>query len=102
MGYLDDIIIFSNSEDEHLHHITDIFEKLCKTELKWKLSKYAFFQKELQYLGHLVLEEGVQPLTKEVESIHNMPAPRNTKEVKQFLGLVSHYGKFIPQFSDIA
>ena len=59
MGYLDDIIIFSNSEEEHLQHTSDIFEKLCKAELKLKLSKCAFFKKELQHLGHLVSEESV-------------------------------------------
>ena len=49
------------------------------------------FQKELQYLGHLVYEEGVWPLPEKLESIQNMPAPRNAKEVKQFLGLVGYY-----------
>lgn len=58
MGYLDSIIIFSNSE-EHLQHINDIFEKLYKAELKLKLLKCSIFKKELQYLGHLVSEEGV-------------------------------------------
>ena len=102
MGYLDDIIIFSKTEEEHLQHITDIFKKLCKAGLKLKLSKYSFFQKELQYLGHLVSEEGVSPLPEKLESIQNMPALRNTKEVKQFPGLVSYYQKFIPRFTDIA
>ena len=102
MGYLDDIIIFSNSKEEHLQHINDIFEKLCKAGLKLKLSKCAFFKKKLQYLGHLVSKEGVQPLPEKLESIQNMPALRNTKEVKQFLGLVGYYRKFVPQFSDIA
>ena len=102
LGYLDDIIIFSNSEEEHLQHIADLFEKLCKAGLKLKLSKCAFFQKELQYLGHLVSEERVQPLPEKLESIQNMPASRNAKEVKQFLGLVSYYWKFVSQFSDIA
>ena len=59
MGYLDNIIIFSNSEEEHLQNINDIFEKLHKAVLKLKLSKCAFFKKELQYLGHLVSEKGV-------------------------------------------
>ena len=102
MGYLDDIIIFIKTEEEHLQHIADIFEKLHKAGLKLKLSKCSFLQKELQYLGHLVSEEGVQPLPEKLESIQNMPAPRNAKEVKQFLGLVSYYQKFIPRFSDIA
>ena len=53
MGYLDDINIFSNSEEEHLQQISNIFEKLHKAGLKLKLSKCPFFKKELQYLGHL-------------------------------------------------
>ena len=65
------------------------FKKLPKAELKLKLSKCAFFKKELQYLGHLV-SEGVCLLLEKLESIQNMPAPRNTKEVKQFLGLVGY------------
>ena len=69
--------------------------------LKLKLLKCSFFQKELQYLGHLVSDEGVWPLPEKLESIQNMPAPRNAKEVKQFLGLVVYYKKFIPRFSDI-
>ena len=59
MGYLDDIISFSNSEKEHLQHTADIFKKLHKAGLRLKLSKYDCFQKKLQYLGHLVSEEGV-------------------------------------------
>ena len=72
-----------------------------KAGLKLELSQCAFFKKELQYLGHLVSEEGVQPLPEKLERIQNMPAPRNTKEVKQFLGLVGYYRKFIPCFPDI-
>ena len=102
MGYLDGIIIFSNSEKEHLQHIADIYKKLCKVGLKLKLFKCVFFQKELQYLEHLVSKEGARPLPEKLESIKNMPAPRNTKEVKQFLALIGYYQKFIPQFSDIA
>ena len=98
MGYLDDITIFSNSEEEHLQHINDIFKKLCKAELKLKLSKCTFFKKELQYLGHLVSEEGIPPLPEKLEIIQNMPAPRNIKEVKQFLGLVAAIENSYPDF----
>ena len=94
MGYLDNITIFSNS------NIRDIFEKLYKAELKLKLLKCAFFKKKLQYLGHLVLE-GVWHIPEKLESIQNMSVPRNAKEVKQFLGLVGYYQKFVPDFSNI-
>ena len=57
--------------------------------------------KHIQYLGHLILAEGIQPLPEKLESIAKMPAAKNPKEVKQFLGLVGYYRKFIPQFADI-
>ena len=91
MGYLDDIIIYSRSEKEHLEHLEEIFSRLKAAGLKLKLEKCCFFNKHIQYLGHLISAEGIQPLLEKLESIANMPAPKNPKEVKQFLGLVGYY-----------
>ena len=102
MGYLDDIIIFSRNEEEHLIHLEKVFQRLEKYRLKMKRSKCAFFKKHIQYLGHVVSAEGFKPLPEKLESIRKMPAPKNQKEVKQFLGLIGYYRKFIPRFSDIA
>ena len=102
MGYLDDIIIFSKTEVEHLQHLEEIFERLRKAGLKLKLQKCSFFKKHIQYLGHLISDEGIQPLPEKLESIAKMPVPQNAKQVKQFLGLVGYYRKFVPHFSDIA
>ena len=102
MGYLDDIIIFSKSEEEHLQHLEEIFTRLCKFGLKMKREKCSFFKKHIQYLGHLVLEKGFEPLPEKLESIRNMPVPRTAKEVKQFLGLIGYYRKFVPCFADIS
>ena len=99
MGYLDDIIIYSRSEKEHLE---EIFSRLRAVGLKLKLEKCCFFKKHIQSLGHLISVDGIQLLPEELESIANMPAPRNQKEVKQFLGLVGYYRKFIPRFADIS
>ena len=85
MGYLDDIIIYSRSEKEHLEHLEEIFTRLKKAGLKLKLEKCCFFQETQQYLGHLISADGVQPLPEKLESIAKMPAPKNPKEVKQFL-----------------
>ena len=92
MGYLDDIIIFSKTEEEHLQHLEEIFE--------W-LQKCSFFKQHIQYLGHLISNEGIQPLPEKLESIAKMPVPQNAKQVKQFLGLVGYYRNFVPCFSDI-
>ena len=102
MGYLDDIIIFSRSEEEHLEHIEQVFKRLEEAGLKLSLEKCSFFKKHIQYLGHLLSEEGIQPLPEKLESIAKMPRPKNQKEVKQFLGLIGYYRKFVPRFADIS
>ena len=102
MGYLDDIIIFSKTEEEHLQHLKEIFVRLRKFGLKMKREKCSFFKKHIQYLGHLVSERRFEPLPEKLESIHKMPAPRTAKEVKQFLGLIGYYRKFVPHFADIS
>ena len=102
MGYLDDIIIFSKTEEEHLEHLETIFNRLREAGLKLKLQKCSFFKKHIQYLGHLIWDEGIQPLPEKLESIAKMPIPKNAKQVKQFLGLVGYYKKFVPRFADIS
>ena len=102
MGYLDDIIIFSKTEEEHLQYIEEIFNHLMRAGLTLKLQKCSFFKKHIQYLGHLISDEGIQPLPEKLESIAKMPTPQNVKQVKQFLGLVGYYRKFVPCFSDIS
>ena len=102
MGYLNDIIIFSKTEEEHLEHLEIIFNRLREAGLKLKLQKCSFFKKHIQYLGHLISDEGIQPLPEKLESIAKMSVPKNAKQVKQFLGLVGYYRKFIPRFADIS
>ena len=65
MGYLDDIIVFSRSEEEHLQHLEEIFKRLRHFDLKMKCEKSSFFKKHIQYLGHLVSEQGFEPLPRE-------------------------------------
>ena len=62
IAYLDDIIIFSTTEEENLSHIKQVFEKLCTAKLSMKFSKCQFFTKEIQYLGHILSTQGIQPL----------------------------------------
>ena len=102
MGYLDDIIIYSRSEKEHLEHLEEIFMRLKAAGLKLKLEKCCFFKNHIEYLGHLISADLIQPLPEKLESIAKMPAPRNPKKVKQFLRLVGYYRKFVPRFADIS
>ena len=102
MTYLDDIIIFSDTEEEHLAHIEEIFKRLEAADLKMKTSKCDFFKKHIHYLGHLISADGIRPLKDKLDTIHDMPAPRNSKEVKQFLGLAGYHRKFVPHFADLS
>ena len=102
MGYLDDIIIFSENETDHLKHVEEIFRRLEHFDLKMKREKCTFFKRHIQYLGHVISKDGIQPLLEKLESIRNMPHPNNPKEAKQFLGLIGYYRKFVPHFADIA
>ena len=67
-----------------------------------KREKCDFFKKHLQYLGHLILEEGFEPLPEKIKSIKNMPPLKTAKKVKQFLGLAGYYWKFVPRFADLS
>ena len=80
----------------------EIFIRLKAAGLKLKLEKCCFFKRHIQYLGHLILADSIQPLPEKLESIAKMPAPKNPKEVKQFLRLVGYYRKFVPRFADIS
>ena len=102
MTYLDDIIIFSDTEEEHLAHIKEIFKRLEAADLKMKRSKCDFFKKHIHYLGHLISADGIRPLKDKLDTICDMPAPHNSKEVKQFLSLVGYYRKFVPRFADLS
>ena len=81
MAYLDDIIIYSSTPEEHLEHIRTVFEKLCDAKLSMKLSKCHFFAKEIQYLGHILGKEGIKPVPAKTEAIKVMHPPVNLKQV---------------------
>ena len=90
IAYLDNIIIFSNNDLEHLQHLETVFKRLQDAGLKLKESKCDFFRSQIHYLGHMLSAEGIQPLPERLDIITNMPAPENQTEVKQFLGQVGY------------
>ena len=102
MAYLDDIIIYSSTPQEHLEHMRTVFKKLRDAKLSMKLSKCHFFAKEIQYLGHILGKEGIKPVPAKTEAIRIMHPPVNPKQVCAFLGLVGYYRKFIRNFAKIA
>ena len=102
MTYLDNIIIFSQDELQHLEHLEIVFIHLQEAGLKMKCSKCDFFKSEIYYLGHLISPEGISPLPNKLDSIRHMPVLNSAKEIKQFLGLTGYYRKFVPRFADIS
>ena len=102
MTYLNDIIIFSQNELQHLEHLEIVFSCLREAGLKMKRSKCDFFKSEIHYLGHLISPEGISPLPDKLDSIKHMPVPSSAKEIKQFLDLTGYYRKFVPRFADIS
>ena len=99
--YLDDIVIFSTSLQEHIERLRLIFERLRKSNLKIQLDKCEFLRKEVGYLGHIITPDGVKPNPEKIHAIKNFPIPKTQKEIKSFLGLIGYYRKFIPDFAKI-
>lgn len=99
--YMDDIIVFSYSLQEHCTNLNKVFEALKKANLKVQLDKSEFLRKEVSFLGHVVNEEGVMPNPEKIEVIRNWPIPKTVKDIKSFLGTLGYYRKFIKDFSRI-
>jgi AcrR family transcriptional regulator len=93
--YLDDILIFSRSEEEHFLHLEMVLHLLRQHNLFAKMKKCEFFKPELKYLGHVVSGAGVKPDPSKVETIAGWPTPSSVHEVRQFLGLANYFRKFI-------
>ena len=101
-GYLDDILAFSPDMKSHLEHLRLLFERPRTTDLKLKEVKCNFLKRHIHYLGHIVLGEGITPLPEKLDSLQKILPPNTPKDIKQFLGLIGYYRKFVPRFSDLA
>lgn len=99
--YMDDIIIFSPSLEQHKIDVDRVLNKLKQANLKIQLDKCEFFRKEVQFLGHTVSEDGVRPNQDKIETIKNWPLPKTEKEVRQFLGILGYYRRFIKDFAKL-
>ena len=102
IGYLDDILVFSANPKEHIDHCEQIFQRLEKYQLKLSYEKCALMKAQVQYLGHLLSGSGIEPVPEKLEALKAMVRPVNPKGIKQYLGFVGYYRKFIPKYSDIA
>lgn len=99
--YMDDIIIFSTSLQEHIANLKLIFDKLRQSRLKIQLDKSEFLRKEVEFLGHIVTPEGVKPNPNKIKVIQNFPIPKTARDIKSFLGLLGYYRRFIKDFAKL-
>ncbi|KAA5591127.1 RNA-directed DNA polymerase, partial [Pseudomonas aeruginosa] len=100
--YLDDIVIYSYDLKSHINNLSKVFERIRNYNLKLQPEKCAFLRKEVGYLGHIINEEGVKPNPDKIQAVAKFPTPKSPKDIKSFLGLVSYYRRFIPDFSKLA
>lgn len=99
--YMDDVIVFSKSLQEHLSHLKQIFSKFRQFNLKVQLEKCEFLRKDVAFLGHVITPSGIKPNPEKIMAIQNYALPTTTKQIKQFLGLVGYYRRFIQNFARI-
>ncbi|GKA60299.1 putative reverse transcriptase domain-containing protein [Tanacetum coccineum] len=100
--FIDDILIYSKNKKEHEEHLKLILELLKKEELYAKFSKCKFWIPKVQFLGHVINSKGIQDDPAKIESIKDWASPKSPMKIRQFLGLVGYYRRFIEGFSKIA
>ena len=98
--FLDDILIFSPSEDQHHQNLETVFSILHQHRLRISLEKCSFFQDQLNFLGHTISAKGLRPPDAKVEEIASLPTPLDSAGLRRFLGMVGFYRRMMPHFAD--
>ena len=99
--YIDDLIIFSRTFEEHLENLDKVFKRLTEFNLKLAPEKCKFFCKQVPFLGHIVCEDGIATDPAKIDKVLNWPVPSTPEEVRSFLGFAGYYRRFIKDFSKI-
>jgi transposase InsO family protein len=99
--YLDDFLIFSRTEAEHLEHLRKIFNRLRDYGMLINTSKCVFGVHEVKFLGYLISETGTRPLDSKVQAIKEFPVPTDVRQLRRFLGMLNFYRRFLPQAAQV-
>jgi hypothetical protein len=100
--YLDDILIFSDTIEEHARRIRMVLDRIREAKFKLHLGKCTFAAREVAYLGHLISANGVSPDASKVKAVKTFPLPSNVRDVRSFLGLAGYYRSFIESFAALS
>ena len=96
--FIDNILIYSKSEEEHKEHLKIVLQELQEHQLLEKFSKYDFFKDKIQYLGHVVTKEGISMDPEKIKEIKDWPVLKDVTDVRSFMGITSYYWSFIEGF----
>ena len=99
--YLDDILVFSKTQEEHLEHLRKVFEILRENKLFAKLTKCRFAKSELEYLGHVVGKDGIKVDPRKIETVTTWARPNDVSQLRSFLGLSNYFRRFIQGYSTL-
>ncbi len=99
--YLDDILVTGKTIPEHLQNLDAVLTRLEEAGVKLKQDKCSFLLPSVEFLGHRISAEGIQPTTEKVEAIHKAPEPQDITQLRSFLGAVNYYHKFLPDLSTV-
>lgn len=100
--YLDDIIVFSKDFESHCQRLEILFNRLRQHGLKLKPSKCFLLKPEVKFFGHLISSQGIKVDGEKIQALECWPAPKNVKDLRQVLGLMSYYRRFVPGFAQLA
>ena len=100
--YIDDVIVASNTIDQHVEHLSWLFHALKSVGLKCHPAKCLFGSAAVPYLGHMISAHGVSPQQAKVSAILQIPVPKDVSQLRSFLGLANYYRRFIPKFGAVA
>ena len=100
--YLDDILIFTKTEEEHRQILAEVFRHLAHYSLYVKEKKCALFLSQVEFLGHIVTAEGIRVQSGKIDAVKEWPQPRTVTELQQFLGLCNYYRRFIKGYATVA
>lgn len=100
--YIDDIIIYGRTQEEHNENLSKVLNRLLSYKMKIQPSKCHFYKKEISYLGFVISDEGVKMDPEKIKAIMSLNPPRNAKQLKSFLGMAGFYRRFVKDFSKMA